>query len=120
MEEKKQLDYAYQTEDGIRLLCNVFMQFALAVRILNNKQCTIYTLGLSEMRFGCVTCPRHRIHRFWQNGIPKTAFGVECEYIPEYIESEQRLITLIKTDHVHNYYDNTETMHSFPDFAFTL
>lgn len=54
MKEKKQLDYAYQTESGIRLRCNAFMQqetFALAVRILNNKQCTIESLGLPDILY---------------------------------------------------------------------
>lgn len=54
LEEKRQLDYAYQTEDGIRLRCNAFMQqhsFSLAVRILNNNDCTIETLGLPNILY---------------------------------------------------------------------
>ena len=54
METKKQLDYAYQTADGIRLRCNAFMQqesHALAVRILNNKECTIDALGLPDVLY---------------------------------------------------------------------
>lgn len=54
METKKQLDYAYQTSDGIRLRCNAFMQqdtYALAVRILNNNQCTIESLGLPDILY---------------------------------------------------------------------
>lgn len=54
MEKLKQLDYAYQTDDGIRLRCNAFMQqhnFAMAVRILNNKECTIDSLGLPNILY---------------------------------------------------------------------
>ncbi len=54
MERKKQLDYAYQTEDGIRLRCNAFMQqgqYSLAVRILNNKECNIESLGLPNVLY---------------------------------------------------------------------
>ena len=54
METKKQLDYAYQTADGIRLRCNAFMQqesHALAVRILNNNECTIDALGLPDVLY---------------------------------------------------------------------
>jgi len=53
-EKNKQLDYAYETGDGIRLRCNAFMQresFALAVRILNDKDCTIEGLGLPEILY---------------------------------------------------------------------
>ena len=51
-ETKKQLDYAYQTADGLRLRCNAFMQqgfYSLAVRILNDKECTIESLGLPDI-----------------------------------------------------------------------
>ena len=54
METKKQLDYAYQTTDGLRLRCNAFMQqetHALAVRILNNSECTIESLGLPDILY---------------------------------------------------------------------
>lgn len=54
LEERKQLDYAYQTSDGLRLRCNAFMQqesYALAVRILNNKECTIESLGLPDILY---------------------------------------------------------------------
>ena len=54
MEADKQTDYAYQTEDGIRLRCNAFMQqetYALAVRILSNKKCTVNSLGLPEVLY---------------------------------------------------------------------
>lgn len=53
-EEKKQLDYAYETREGIRLRCNAFKQresHALAVRILNDKECTIDGLGLPEILY---------------------------------------------------------------------
>ncbi len=51
-ERMKQLDYAYETADGLRLRCNAFMQretYALAVRILNEKDCTIEGLGLPDI-----------------------------------------------------------------------
>ncbi len=54
MNVKKQLDYAYQTADGIRLRCNAFMQqgtHAMAVRILNSSECTIDSLGLPEVLY---------------------------------------------------------------------
>jgi len=50
----KQVDYAYQTEDGLRLRCNAFIQqesHAMAVRILNNSDCTIESLGLPEVLY---------------------------------------------------------------------
>ena len=53
-EKMKQLDYAYETADGIRLRCNAFMQretYALAVRILNDKDCTIDGLGLPDILY---------------------------------------------------------------------
>ncbi len=53
-EKKKQLDYAYETSDGIRLRCNAFMQrekFALAVRLLNDRDCTIEGLGLPPILY---------------------------------------------------------------------
>lgn len=54
MKTQKQLDYAYQTTDGLRLRCNAFMQqetHALAVRILNNTKCTIESLGLPDILY---------------------------------------------------------------------
>ena len=53
-ERMKQLDYAYETADGIRLRCNAFMQretYALAVRLLNDKDCTIDGLGLPDILY---------------------------------------------------------------------
>ena len=53
-EKNKQLDYAYETEDGIRLRCNAFMQresCALAIRIINDKDCTIEGLGLPDILY---------------------------------------------------------------------
>ncbi len=53
-EKKKQLDYAYETSDGIRLRCNAFMQrekYALAVRLLNDRDCTIEGLGLPQILY---------------------------------------------------------------------
>ena len=50
--EKRQLDYAYQTEDKLRLRMNAFIQqekHALAVRSLNNRKCTIEELGLPSV-----------------------------------------------------------------------
>lgn len=52
--EKKQVDYAYQTEDGLRLRCNAFIQqetHAMAIRILNNTECTIESLGLPNVLY---------------------------------------------------------------------
>ena len=52
--EKKQVDYAYQTEDGLRLRCNAFIQqetHAMAIRILNNSECTIESLGLPNVLY---------------------------------------------------------------------
>ena len=54
MKTQKQLDYAYQTTEGLRLRCNAFMQqetHALAVRILNNTECTIDSLGLPDILY---------------------------------------------------------------------
>lgn len=54
MEKQGQLDYAYQTNENIRLRCNAFMQqesYALAVRILSNKECTIDGLGLPSILY---------------------------------------------------------------------
>ena len=53
-ERMKQLDYAYETADDIRLRCNAFMQretYALAVRLLNDKDCTIDGLGLPDILY---------------------------------------------------------------------
>ena len=50
--EKRQIDYAYQTEDKLRLRMNAFMQqecHALAIRILNNQKCTMEELGLPHV-----------------------------------------------------------------------
>ena len=34
------------------------------------------------------------------------AFGIECEYVPEYIESEQRLSELVRPDFVKSFWSN--------------
>lgn len=54
LRDRKQVDYAYQTEDGLRLRCNAFIQqetHAMAVRILNNSECTIDSLGLPDVLY---------------------------------------------------------------------
>ncbi|HBT65579.1 MAG TPA: type IV pili twitching motility protein PilT, partial [Ruminococcaceae bacterium] len=53
-EDRRQIDYAYQTQDGVRLRCNAFLQqesHAMAVRILNNNECTIDALGLPQVLY---------------------------------------------------------------------
>lgn len=53
-DERHQIDYAYQTEDGIRLRCNSFLQqthHGMAVRILNDGECTIEALELPHILY---------------------------------------------------------------------
>ena len=60
MQINKQVDYAYQTDEGLRLRCNAFLQqetHAMAVRILNNTECTIAALGLPDILY--TICDAH-------------------------------------------------------------